>query len=77
MAVTRDETQTKVKVEFWPLDSDSAVIADLEVERDDYDAGRVALHTFIDGQGSKASYYLDREAAIVLARNILDACALG
>jgi hypothetical protein len=77
MAITRDETQIKIKVEFWPMDSDSAVIADLEVERDDYDAGRIALHTFIDGQGSKTSYYLDREAAIVLARNILDAAALG
>lgn len=77
MAITRDEMQTKVKAEFWPMDSDSAVIAELEVGRDEYDAGRVALHTFIDGQGSKASYYIDREAAIVLARNVLDACALG
>lgn len=67
------QTQTSVKAEFWPEDCESGRIAQLEVERDEYDAGCIELHTFVDGRGSLTSYVLDREAAIVLARNILNA----
>jgi hypothetical protein len=70
------DTKNQVKVEFWPGDSESAQIAMLEVERDEYDAGAIGLHTFVDGHGSVTSYVLDREAAIVLARNLLDAVSL-
>lgn len=71
------ETQTKIKAEFWgESDTETARIADVEIERDENDAGRVALYTFVDGRGSVTSYYLDREAALVLARNILNAVTL-
>lgn len=70
------ETQTKIKAEFWGQEVEEGKLADVEIERDENDAGRIALHTFVDGHGSVTSYYFDREAALVLARNILNAVTL-
>jgi hypothetical protein len=50
---------------------------DLEVQRDLSGPGRVAVHTMINGTGSHASYYLDREAAIELAARLLLAVQAG
>lgn len=71
-------TETKlVRAEWWNgvLDLVRGEEADLEVERDD-NPGRIAIHTFVNGEGSKSSYYLDRESAIAFARNILEAVVL-
>lgn len=43
------------------------------VEVDASEKTIIALHTMIDGTGSHASYYLDREHAIALAGEILQA----
>lgn len=73
-------TETKtVPVVFWPntVDGDDGLRADLEVVRDEYEPGKIAIHTYVNGEGSKTSYYLDREAAIIFARDILAAVAMG
>lgn len=69
-------TQTKqVPAEFWGTDAWVGVQAELEVTRDEC-TPRIDISTFVNGEGSKTSFYLDRESAIMLARNILDAVAL-
>lgn len=74
-------TQTdRIRTEFWGMtdDTEDGVTAFIEAIPDENgEPGRVAIHTFINGEGSKASYYLDREAAICLARDILTAVSLG
>lgn len=57
-------------------DLDGPKRVDLEVERDELEPGKVAIHTMTSGTGSHASYYLDREAAIRFAGEILRAVAL-
>ena len=72
-------TRIAIPVEWWSGqdgDLDGPTRADLEVERDDVDPGRIAIHTMKDGPGSQGSYYLDREAAIRFAHAILDAVIL-
>lgn len=71
-----DTMPTKVWAEFWPDDAAAGVRATVEVTRDEYDPGKVAISTYVDGRGSVTSYYLDREAAISLARELLSAAAL-
>ena len=74
-------TTTRTPAEFWPMTDRDAVPeplqANLEVERDDGGPGRVVIHTYVNGEGSLTSYYLDREAAIEMARDILGAVALS
>lgn len=62
-----------IQVEWWMEEEDelSPTLAFLEVEKDEGRHGFVAIHTMIDGTGSHSSYYLDREAAIRFARDIL------
>lgn len=68
------QTQTHVKAEYWPNGSPSALAAEIEVDRDESeDPPGVALTALYYAGKSMAGLYLDREAAIVLARNILNA----
>jgi hypothetical protein len=75
------ETTQTVRAEWWPPAGDEVQpaedslgvgrIASLEVERDEDDTNRVAIHTFAAGRGSLSSYYLDREEARRLALRLL------
>lgn len=47
------------------------------VEIESENPNEVALHTMIDGRGSMASYYFDRESAIALAADLLRVVRLG
>lgn len=73
------ETQTnRIRAEFWPMNEDDGTTAFIEAIPDENgEPGRVSIHTFVNGEGSVTSYYLDREAAICLARDILAAVSLG
>lgn len=66
----------RIRTEFWSDtvgDADyEGVTAFVEVERED-DEPRVALRTFVDGRGSVTSYYLSRDDAVALARDLLSA----
>jgi hypothetical protein len=67
---------TRIKCEFWPphdMDDEEGVIADLEVERDELNPDVVALFTFVDDAGSKASFYLSHDAAVRLAHKLIGA----
>ena len=73
----------RVAVEWWDekavddqVSTYKGVLASLEVEADEGRPGRVAIHTFVDGNGSLSSFYLDRESALSLARDILKTIAL-
>lgn len=67
-----DDTNQQVPAALWTegLESyeDKPVL--LEVEWDE-DPNRISFHTFIDGQGSMCSFYLNREDAIRLAASLL------
>jgi hypothetical protein len=72
-------TETLIAADWWngtDGDLDGPQHADLAVERDENDPGKVAIHTMLNGTGSHSSYYLDREAAIRFASEILDAVVL-
>lgn len=66
--------QSNIPARFWAGDlgegnveiEDRGVALEVEME-----AATVAIHTMIDGTGSHASYYVDRESAIALAAEIL------
>lgn len=64
-----------VRTEFWSHDAEEAKEAYVEVGPDEHDPVRLARHTFVDGHGSVASFYLDREDAIRLAHRILGSIA--
>ena len=66
----------QVRAEFWPTDAEDGVLAVVEATRDEGDPTRVAVYTFVNGEGSKTSYYLDREAAVQLATDLLRAVDL-
>lgn len=70
----------RISVEFWPMADDAvlpeAKLAELEVERDETNPDRIALHTFVDDRGSVTSYYVDRDSAIRLAHALLGASLL-
>lgn len=69
-------TDDRVPARMWTGDLGAGQVEQedisvyLDVESDESGPGRVAVHTFVDG-GSMAAYYLDREAAITLVRQIL------
>lgn len=71
-----------VRAEWWPLqdadpDEVHGVDANLSLELGEGEPGQVALHTMVNGKGSLSSYYLSRESAIALARDILKLVALN
>jgi len=70
------EDTDRVRAEWWNGTSDALGEEPgrvyLEVERDESGPGRVSVHTMVNGEGSRASYYLDRESAIELAAQILN-----
>lgn len=68
------ETQG-IRTEFWPVDAEQGTAAVVEIERAE-DEPRVAMFTMVDGEGSKTSYYFDREATIALAHALLGAVVL-
>lgn len=72
------ETAERVGAVLWTdgLDEHVGVRCVIEVSTEDRPTGRVVLHTFIDGRGSMASFELDRERAIDMAAQILDAVVL-
>jgi hypothetical protein len=68
----------RVDARLWLTASDLGLTGDdldledinLEIERTD--RNEVAFHTFIDGEGSKVSIYVNREDAIEIARQLLN-----
>lgn len=70
------EDADRIRAEWWNSASDELEEFPgrvyLQVECDESGPGRVSVHTMVDGAGSKASYYLDRESAIELAAQILN-----
>lgn len=69
-----------INCNWWPPEQngeylDDPVYARVAVERD-ASPNEIALHTYVNEQGSKASYYFDRECAIALAFEILKAVQL-
>lgn len=77
------DTSTAVRTEWWPpLGCDNAEETDtgrpayLDVERDEGDPSRIAMHTMVDCGGSLSSYYIDREQAVALAHALLGAAMI-
>lgn len=71
-----DSTTTRVDARLWIAAADfdedlEGYPVNVEVERTE--PNEIALHTFIDGEGSRASFYVDRETAIDLASHLLQA----
>lgn len=73
-------TKPEITAEFWSGTDGNAehegTRVDLEIERDEGDSSRVSIHTFLNGEGSITSYYVDREHAIRLAHALLGAAML-
>lgn len=69
---------TRIRAEFWgeTTGSEDGTTAFIEAVPEG-EPGRVAIHTFVDDEGSVTSYYLDRESAITLARDLLDAVSFS